>query len=132
MWSGSGRTFLPSTTTYSARPPWRCSPMIPKASQSGSSPRRQDSQRAHRHAIADLHPPDAGPDLHHVAGNIGARPEGERRLERREAVADPEVQVVQCARADAQEDLARPDDRVGDVFVAEDVRAAELSEGGGL
>src|SRR3989304_5104492 len=46
MWSGSGRTFLPFTTTYSARPPWRCSPMSPKAAQSGSSPRRQYSQRA--------------------------------------------------------------------------------------
>src|SRR3989304_9445081 len=84
--------------------------------------------RVDRHAVADLDPLDVGADLHHVAGDVGAGPEGERRLERWQAVADPEVQVVQRARADAHEDVARADDRVGDVFVAKGLRTAELSK----
>src|SRR5205085_4835879 len=84
------------------------------------------------HTLADLHGGHGGANLDHVARDVTAGPEGQGRLERRDALAHEEIEVIQRARLHADEHLVRRDLRIGDVVVPELVGTAELVEREGL
>src|SRR2546425_410836 len=60
--------------------------------------------------------------------DIAAGPEGQRRLQRGNAFADEQVEVVQRARLHPDEDLVRRDRGIRNVLVPERVGTAELVE----
>src|SRR3989454_2649211 len=80
----------------------------------------------HDDAVARLDVRHIGADLRDVAGGVAAEDVGERQLERRDAVADREVQMVQRGRVHPHDDLIRTGDGVRMVPIQlEDLGPAE-------
>jgi hypothetical protein len=72
--------------------------------------------------LADVNGGDFRADLGDFAGNIAARNVRERDGNAGKATANPEVEMIKGAGADADEDFIVAENRFGDVGIAEDGR----------
>jgi hypothetical protein len=76
------------------------------------------------HAVADPDPGHAVAEGFDDPGPVRSQDAGLRN--RREPSTHPDVEVVERHRVEPDQNLARAGDRLGDLFDAEDVRAAVL------
>ncbi len=132
--AGRGRTLSPRTATSSARPPGRvlaqdavahAEAVLALGAELAAAAREVGIDR---HPVADLDAGHLRADLGDLARDVAARPERQRRLERGDALADEEVEMVQGAGAHPHQHLAGLDLGVGDVLQLELVGTAELVE----
>jgi hypothetical protein len=82
--------------------------------------------------LADVDGVHFGADFGDFTGDIASRDVRERNGNTRQAPADPEVEVVQGAGADTNEDVIGAEMRFNDVGVMEDARFAVLVEDDGF
>jgi hypothetical protein len=82
--------------------------------------------------LADVDGGDFRTDLGDFAGNIAARNVRERDGNAGEATANPEVEMIKGAGADAHEDFIVAENRFGDVGIAKDRGITVLMDDDGL
>jgi len=82
--------------------------------------------------VAGLEARDVRADFGDFAGNVAAGNVRERNFPAGDAFANPEIEMIERAGADAHQNIIRADSRFGDIFVAQDFRAAVFGEDDGF
>jgi hypothetical protein len=82
--------------------------------------------------LADVDGGDFRADLGNFAGNVATGNVGERDGDAREAAANPEVEMIESAGANAHEDLIVAENRFGNIGIAKDGRVTVFVDDNGF